>query len=162
MFTRNNSNEPAARPKRSQTGLSFIGPEVVISGSLNTSAQIQIDGKVEGDVRCDVMSQGESGVVAGDIHADEARIAGRVEGKVSARNVIIEATGRICGDVTYEVISINAGAQIDGRLGRRAALESPPLIVATPIEPPPNKAVSTAGVPAGNELFPSGGKALAG
>ena len=72
MFTRSNSNELSARPKRSQTGLSFIGPEVVVSGSLTTSAQIQIDGKVEGDVRCDVMSQGESGVVAGDIHADES------------------------------------------------------------------------------------------
>ncbi len=164
MFTRSNSNEPSARPKRSQTGLSFIGPEVVVSGSLTTSAQIQIDGKVEGDVRCDVMSQGESGVVAGDIHADEARIAGRVEGKVIARNVMIESTARILGDVTYEVISINAGAQIDGRLGRRAALEAAPLLVATPIEAPANanKGVSTAGIKSGDDLFPSGGKALAG
>jgi cytoskeletal protein CcmA (bactofilin family) len=167
MFTRNNSNEPSARPKRTQTGLSFIGPEVVVAGSLTTSAQIQIDGKIDGDLRCDVMSQGESGVVAGDIHADEARIAGRVEGKVNARNVMIESTARILGDVTYEVISINAGAQIDGRLARRAALESAPLLVATPIEPMPTKGVSaagvsTAGIPAGNELFPAGGKALAG
>lgn len=148
-----NSKEPAAKPKRAQTGLSFIGPEVVVSGSLTTSAQIQIDGKVEGDVRCDVLMQGESGTVAGDIHADEARIAGRVEGKVNARNVMIESTARISGDVAYEVVSILAGAQIDGRLARRSALEPAPMLVATPIEGP-------AAASSSNELFPGTGKTI--
>lgn len=146
-----NGNEPAPKPKRAQTGLSFIGPEVTVSGSLVTSAQIQVDGKVEGDVRCDVMMQGESGTVAGDIHADEARIAGRVEGKVNARNVMIESTARISGDVTYEVISITAGAQIDGRLARRSALEPAPMLVATPIE-----GASAASAPGGGDMFPTG------
>jgi cytoskeletal protein CcmA (bactofilin family) len=148
-----NSNEPAPKPKRAQTGLSFIGPEVVVSGNLTTSAQIQIDGKVEGDVRCDVMMQGESGTVTGDIHADEARIAGRVEGKVNARNVMIEASARISGDVAYEVISITAGAQIDGRLARRSALEPASMLVATPIEGP-------AAASSSNELFPGSGKTI--
>ena len=156
MFSRSSSNDASARPKRSQTGLSFIGPEVTVSGSLTTSAQIQIDGKVEGDVRCDVLSQGESGVVAGDIHADEARVAGRVEGKVSARNVVIEATGRICGDVTYEVISICAGAQIDGRLARRAALEPAQLLVATPIDGASAKPAAKSDASPDEELFPLG------
>ena len=138
MFSRNgNGREQAARPKRIQTGLSFIGPEVTVSGSLATTAQVQIDGRIDGDLRCETLSMGESGVVAGDIHADEARIAGLVEGKVSARIVTIEATGRIAGDVTYETISIAAGAQIDGRFARRAALtgaDDGPLLVATPID----------------------------
>ncbi len=146
------SSEPAAKPKRAQTGLSFIGPEVVVSGSLTTSAQIQIDGKVEGDVRCDLLMQGESGTVAGDIHADEARIAGRVEGKVNARNVMIEATARISGDVAYEVISITAGAQIDGRLARRSSLEPAAMLVATPIEGPTASPSS--------ELFPGSSKTI--
>jgi cytoskeletal protein CcmA (bactofilin family) len=146
------SSEPAAKPKRAQTGLSFIGPEVVVSGSLTTSAQIQIDGKIEGDVRCDLLMQGESGTVAGDIHADEARIAGRVEGKVNARNVMIEATARISGDVAYEVISITAGAQIDGRLARRSALEPAAMLVATPIEAPTASPSS--------ELFPGSSKTI--
>jgi cytoskeletal protein CcmA (bactofilin family) len=157
MFSR--SDEPAAKPKRGQTGLSFIGPEVTVSGSLNTSAQIQIDGKVEGDVRCDLMMQGESGAVSGDIHADEARIAGRVEGKVNARNVMIESTARICGDVAYEVISISAGAQIDGRLARRTALEPAPMLVATPIESPASAAGASGGISIkGSELFPDGAR----
>lgn len=157
MFSRSSDEPPAAKPKRGQTGLSFIGPEVTVSGSLTTSAQIQIDGKVEGDVRCDVMMQGESGAVAGDIHADEARIAGRVEGKVNARNVMIESTARIFGDVAYEVISIAAGAQIDGRLARRSSLEPAQMLVATPIEPAAaGAAVSTAG----SDLFPGGKKAI--
>ena len=137
MFTRNgNGREPAARPKRTQTGLSFIGPEVTVSGSLKTTAQVQIDGRIDGDLRCETLSMGESGVVSGDIFAEEARIAGLVEGKVSARIVTIEATGRIAGDVTYETISIAAGGRIDGRLARREALApgegASALVIASP------------------------------
>lgn len=162
MFSRNgNSNQAngqaGARPRKAQSGLSFIGPEVVVEGSLTTSAQVQIDGRIDGDLRCERLSMGESGVIAGDIQAEEARIAGQVEGKVCARIVTIEATGRIAGDVSYDTISIAAGAQIEGRLARRSALAGAdtPLLVATKIEPPA-KANGGGEAAGGKELFPLG------
>lgn len=162
MFSRNgNGNhggkDHGGRPKRSQTGLSFIGPEVVVAGSLTTSAQVQVDGRIDGDLNCETLSMGESGVIAGDIRAEEARIAGLVEGKVSARVVTVEATGRITGDVSYDTISIAAGAQIEGRFARRAALGEvdSPLLVATPIEARA-KDGSDEGGRTGKDLFPLG------
>ena len=72
--------------------------------------------------------QGGEGIIAGYIHAEDARLAGTVEGTVSARTLIVEASARILGDVAYETISIEAGAQIEGRLARRASLglDEPP------------------------------------
>ena len=160
MFSR---NQPAsgAPPKAGKSGpaaLSFIGPEVVISGDLVTSAQLHVDGRIDGNVRCGQLCQGESGIIAGDIEADEARIAGVVEGTVSAATVIVEATGRIAGDVSYDTISIAAGARIDGRLARRESLAQagPRVLVATPIEPE-----SPAKPSDGGELFAADRKRLA-
>lgn len=151
MFSRNGS-APAARPAKGSQGLSFIGPEVVIGGDLTTTAQLHVDGRIDGHVRCGQLIQGKSGVIAGDIVADEARIAGLVEGTVSAKTLVIEASGRVTGDVTYETISISAGAQIEGRLARREALaldrDATAMLIATPTEPRRTKAAST------TDLFP--------
>ncbi|MDQ8758342.1 polymer-forming cytoskeletal protein [Sphingosinicella sp. LHD-64] len=155
MFSRKDS-VPAVRPgKSSQTGLSFIGPEVVIDGNLTTGSQLHVDGRIDGHVRCGQLVQGASGTVAGDIVADEARIAGLVEGTVNAKTLIIEASGRVTGDVTYETISIAAGAQIDGRLARRSALagDASTMLIATPTDlPRPKGAAST------TDMFPGGDK----
>ena len=74
---------------------------------------------------------------------------------MNARSVIVEASARITGDVTYETISIAAGAQIDGRLARREALATadggPALLVATPVN-----TETTEKKVDGAELFPHG------
>jgi cytoskeletal protein CcmA (bactofilin family) len=149
MFSR---NQPAAKAapkpvKGGAPGLSFIGAEVVISGDVTTTAQLHVDGRVDGSVRCAQLCQGAGGVIAGDIVADEGRIGGLVEGTVNAGTLVIEASARVAGDVTYETISIAAGARIDGRLARRQAIASAEVLIATPA--PPGQARGD-----GAELFP--------
>ena len=115
----------AAKPAKGGPRLSIIGPEVIISGDLATDAQLHVDGRIDGNVRCAGLCQGASGIIAGNIIADEARLAGTVEGTVSARSVVVEAGARIMGDIAYETVSIEAGAGIEGRLARRAVLAKP-------------------------------------
>jgi cytoskeletal protein CcmA (bactofilin family) len=103
--------------------LSFIGPEVTVTGDLDTEGRLHIDGKIAGDVRCASLSQGESGTVHGNIVAGEARLAGLVDGAVEAGTLVLEASARVTGDVLYETLSIAAGAQIEGRLRRRRSGE---------------------------------------
>lgn len=137
MFSRDRSApSPAAKPARNGTsGLSFVGPEAVVSGNIATDAQLHVDGRIEGNVKCAQLIQGIAGIIAGNIDADEARLSGTVEGMVVARTLFVEASARILGDIAYETVSIDAGAQIEGRLARRGALgldDSRPLI-ATPV-----------------------------
>lgn len=149
MFSREKTG--ATLPKASRSGppgLSFIGPEVLVSGDLATDAQLHVDGRIDGNVRCSQLVQGEAGIIAGNIHADEARIAGTVEGQVNVRTLFVEASARIMGDIAYETLSIDAGAQLEGRLARRAAFgtDEAPLI-ATPVSfsPAKGKGAATTG-----------------
>lgn len=138
MFSKKSPRAKASsRPAKSGApGLSFVGPEVVISGDVATSAQLHVDGRIDGGVRCGHLCQGADGLIAGDIVADEARIAGKVNGTVSARNVVVESTGCVSGDIAYETISIAAGARIDGRLARREALAAgSDTLIALQVEP---------------------------
>jgi cytoskeletal protein CcmA (bactofilin family) len=151
MFAKNPA--PAGAAAKSAKGgprLSIIGPEVIISGDLATDAQLHVDGRIDGNVRCAALCQGASGIISGNIIADEARLAGTVEGTVSARSVVVEAGARIMGDIAYETVSIEAGAGIEGRLARRAALaqSEEETLTVTPVSFAPAKAE------ADSRLFP--------
>ena len=102
---------------------SFIGPEVTVTGDIDTDGQLHIDGKVVGDVRCGSLSQGESGSIAGNIDAGEAKLAGLIDGAVTAGTLLLEASARVTGDVLYETLTVSTGAQVDGRFKRRQGNE---------------------------------------
>jgi cytoskeletal protein CcmA (bactofilin family) len=117
MFSRG-SRAPSAGQARGAK-FSFVGPEVSVTGDIDTPGQLHIDGKIAGDVRCGSLTQGESGSVHGNIVAGEARLAGLVDGTVEAGTLDLEATARVTGDILYESLSIATGAQIEGRFKRR-------------------------------------------
>lgn len=136
MFSRKRSATTVRSKRVKAAGLSLVGGEMTIGGGVTSEGALHVDGRIEGPVRCVALCQGQSGVIAGDIFADEARIGGLVEGNVSARCVVIEASARIEGDVAYDTISIAPGAYVEGRLARRSALgETGDLLVATAAPP---------------------------
>ncbi len=134
MFSRKQSAAARPKAKGGAGGLSLIGGEMTIGGDVASAGALHVDGRIDGDVRCANLCQSETGVIAGDIVAEEARIGGLVEGTVTARTVVIEASGRVTGDVAYDTITIAAGARVEGRLARREALvgSTGDLLVATP------------------------------
>lgn len=143
MFSKEKKSHPhaAGKPAKNGGGLSFIGAEVVVNGDIVTDARLHVDGRIEGNVRCGTLSQGESGTITGNIVTEEARLSGLVDGTVTARRLTLCPTARITGDVAYEVLSIECGARIDGRFARRegGAPGTPKLVVAaekTQLPPP--------------------------
>ena len=105
---------------------SVIGPDLTIHGNLSSQGQVQIDGKVEGDIICTSLVQGESSEVHGAVQAESARLAGRVTGSITVRELVILKSARIEGDVNYDALTIEQGAEVEGRFAhsvpnRRAA-----------------------------------------
>jgi len=101
--------------------VSVLGVDTTLSGSIKADTDLHIDGRVDGDVTCTAFVQGEGGEVIGAITAESARIAGRVDGSVTAREVVIMKSARIRGDIVYDSLTIEQGAQLDGRLTPRTA-----------------------------------------
>ena len=100
---------------------SVIGADVVITGNITASADLHIDGTVDGDITCKSLVQGEKSAINGAVVAETARLAGKVTGSITARELVILKTARIEGDVHYDALTIEQGAQVDGRFAHRDA-----------------------------------------
>ncbi|MBK6802859.1 MAG: polymer-forming cytoskeletal protein [Novosphingobium sp.] len=100
---------------------SVFGPDTRIKGDVTASADLHIDGKIEGDVTCTSLVQGESSEITGAVKAESARLSGTVRGTINVRELVVLRTARIHGDVHYDSLTIEQGAQVDGRFAPRAA-----------------------------------------
>lgn len=98
---------------------SVLGADTAIKGNVMASTDLHLDGKVEGDVTCSSLVQGETGEIVGAVKAESARLAGVVRGSISARELVILKSARIHGDVHYDALTIEQGAQVDGRFAPR-------------------------------------------
>ena len=100
---------------------SVLGADTAIKGDITASADLHIDGKVEGDIACASLVQGEASAITGNIRAESARLSGTVHGSITARELVILKSAHIHGDVHYDALTIEQGAQVDGRLSPRGA-----------------------------------------
>ena len=114
-------NRAATETMASGGAFSILGADVVITGNIAASADLHIDGRIDGDITCAALVQGEGGMIVGAVTADSARLAGKVHGSISAGTLVIIKTAHIEGDVHYDQLTIEQGAQVDGRFCQRAA-----------------------------------------
>lgn len=95
---------------------SVISKALKITGQLESTEDIQIDGQIEGDVRGVGVKIGQNAKVKGTVYADEVELAGTIEGKIEAKKVILTGTARMTGDVSHQDIKVESGAYINGNL----------------------------------------------
>lgn len=93
---------------------SVISKALKITGQLESTENIQIDGHIEGDVRGVNVKVGNGAKVKGTVYGEEVELAGTVEGKIEAKKVVLTGTAHMSGDVVHQDITIQSGAHIDG------------------------------------------------
>lgn len=95
---------------------SVISKALKITGELESTEDIQIDGQIEGDVRGVGVKIGQNAKVKGTVYGEEVELAGTVEGKIEAKKVLIAGTARMIGDISHQDIKVESGAYINGML----------------------------------------------
>ncbi len=93
---------------------SVISKALKITGQLESTENIQIEGEVDGDIRAVSVKVGSNASVKGTVYGDEVELAGTVEGKIEAKKVVLTRTAHMSGDVIHQDITIESGAFIDG------------------------------------------------
>jgi cytoskeletal protein CcmA (bactofilin family) len=98
---------------------SVFGADIAITGDVRAEAELHVDGRIEGDIACSTLVQGATSEIAGAVVADTARLAGRVRGSITVGELVILRSAKIEGDVHYDTLTIEQGAEVDGRLAHR-------------------------------------------
>ena len=86
----------------------------MINGTLTSTGDIQIDGRVEGDVRSVGLVIGDKAEIHGEIFAEDVTVRGKVVGRIRARKVLLSATSHVEGDILHEAFAVEAGAFFEG------------------------------------------------
>lgn len=123
MFSKSSKSprpvSPMSATGAKSTPFSLIGGDVTISGNVTASVDLHVDGVVEGDISCAALVQGAESRIIGHVTAQSARLAGLVDGSITADELVVERSARITGDVRYERITIEAGSRIDGHFAHK-------------------------------------------
>ena len=95
---------------------SFLGPGIRIQGTLEIDGELVVSGLVRGRITALRLVIAADGYVEGDIIAREVVIAGRLNGRVFAPTVSIEAGARIEGRIFHTHLTVAKGARVVGRM----------------------------------------------
>lgn len=112
-------------PRNVNTAPSIFGRDIVITGDIKTDGEVQIDGRLEGNIVAAIVTVGEHGAVNGTIKADKVHIRGKVQGKVNAISVELAETANVQADLTQDDLSIANGAFFDGKCSRKTQAPTP-------------------------------------
>lgn len=95
---------------------SIIGPTSIVIGNLSGRGDLEIAGRVQGDVDVlGLVQVREEGTVLGSIRAQDVRVAGHVEGSVTARaTLVLQAGANVQGELIAARLGIEEGARIHG------------------------------------------------
>jgi len=117
---------PSGAPTRS-----VIDGWVVITGSLMSHGEVQVEGRIIGDICCTHLIVGEHAAITGSIIAQEVFVRGTVAGTIRAKRVILQESARVDSEIYHELLSIEEGARFHGR----TRLNQDPISIGT-FEPP--------------------------
>ena len=108
------ASAPKAKPPAS-----ILSSDLLITGNLKTTGDIQVEGQVEGDIRAHLLTIGEGATVKGEVVADDVVVNGRVVGRVRGLKVRLTSTARVEGDIIHKTIAIESGAHFEGSVQRQ-------------------------------------------
>ncbi len=164
MFSKSRINEPGSKPADEETSeakpdasparpsaeftpssapktkppASTLSADLVVTGNMKTTGDIQVEGTVEGDIRAHLLTIGEGATIKGEVVADDVVVNGRIVGRVRGLKVRLTATARVEGDIIHKTIAIESGAHFEGSVQR----QDDPLSTGGPPRPAPPSATS--------------------
>jgi cytoskeletal protein CcmA (bactofilin family) len=96
----------------------IIAADVNLLGNVISEGTMDIDGRIEGNVRCKSLTIRKNGVIKGDVFADAVHVYGRVEGVIKSKDVHLYASCHVEGVIMHESLTIEDGAFVDGQFKR--------------------------------------------
>lgn len=128
MFGKKKQNTNNTSLKRVNHTPSIISEDVRLTGTLTSQGEVQLDGRIDGDIKAEHLVIGSTGIVEGIVEAKSVVVKGKIIGSLNASEVKIQSSAHVHGDVFHDTLSIDAGAIIEGSLKQRFEKEEPELI----------------------------------
>ncbi len=100
-----------------QEGFSHLGYGASFEGEIHCKGEIEIAGKVKGNISAKTLRILETGKVTGNVNAEQVEILGCMLGNTISSNIHVGAKGVVRGDLRFDSnFSVAEGADIIGHV----------------------------------------------
>ena len=97
---------------------SVISEGFSLVGDITAQGVLHVEGMIKGTVTTEAVNIGITGAVEGKIQCTSLQIKGAFVGEARCQELIIANKARVRGTITYETLSIQRGAYVEGELAR--------------------------------------------
>ena len=105
------NRKPTPAPSRA-----IIDACLQIDGNLTTEGEVQVDGRINGNIRCAHLTVGREAVILGDITAEEIVVRGKVTGTIRGNRVILQDGAQVESEIFQTKLTIEEGANFKGMI----------------------------------------------
>ncbi len=85
-----------------------------MTGDLESAGDISVEGSVEGNITCRTLTLRGEPTITGDVHAEAVHVCGRFTVALRAKKVVLTKAARMTGDIYYETLELQEGAEFEG------------------------------------------------
>ena len=110
--------KPGKFAKGSTAVPSVIGEDLTITGNVRAKGEVQVEGKIEGDVHCNSLLLSERSQVTGNVVAEDVLVRGKVVGSIKGLRVTLQNNCHVEGDIHHQSLAIEQGAYFEGKSRR--------------------------------------------
>ena len=100
-----------------ETAKTIIAEDVEVTGTIKCASNIQIDGKLNGDLNCVGNALiGNTATIKGNISVDCVTVLGQINGNITAKDKIdLKSSANITGDIRSRRLTIEDGVTFVGK-----------------------------------------------
>lgn len=101
----------------SEKANAFLGAGTDFEGKLSFKGIVRLDGKFSGEIHAEgTLIVGENAELKANVFVDKMELKGRMTGNATAKtSVALLKTGKLYGDITAPVMSVEEGAIFNGK-----------------------------------------------
>ena len=95
---------------------SIIGRGAIFKGKISNASTIEINGRVDADIKSDKVTLGKNATLEGSITSELVVISGHYQGKIKADSVWLTDTSVITGEINYKSLQMDRGAALNCKI----------------------------------------------
>ena len=95
---------------------SIIGRGAIFKGKISNASTIEINGRVDADIKSDKVTLGKNATLEGSITSELVVISGNYQGKIKADSVWLTDSSVITGEINYKSLKMDRGAALNCKI----------------------------------------------
>ena len=95
---------------------SIIGRGAIFKGKISNATTIEINGRVDADIKSEKVTLGKNATLEGSITSELVVISGNYQGKIKADSVWLTDTSVITGEINYKSLQMDRGAALNCKI----------------------------------------------